>query len=125
MSGPVAQLASHQLRKLDHYNERRRANTGRWDAWCETHGFVKPFTAEGSTAIALRYPVLVRSEMKSNLRWAYRTLGVVPGRWFETHLHPAKETIPDVPNATRAVAECINFPTLYFEDRWRPDPART
>ena len=59
--------------------------------------------------------------MKRDLRWAYRSLGVVPGRWFVTHLHPALEPIQGVPNATRAVAECINFPTLYFHDRYRRD----
>jgi perosamine synthetase len=123
MSGPVARLAAHQLSKLDHYNARRRANMRRWEIWSDAHRFGKPLTLAGSTPIALRYPVLVTREMKRDIRWAYRTLGVVPGRWFVTHLHPAPEPIAGVPNATRAVAECINFPTLYFEDRWRPEAA--
>jgi dTDP-4-amino-4,6-dideoxygalactose transaminase len=123
MAAPLARLASHQLRKLDYYNARRRANCVRWDAWCETHDFAKPLTLAGSTSIALRYPVMVTPEMKNNFRWAYRTLGVVPGSWFITHLHPAPEPVADAPNAARAVAACVNFPTLYFEDRWRPGVA--
>jgi perosamine synthetase len=119
MSAPVARLASNQLRKLDHYNERRRANARRWDAWCDAAGFTKPAVLAGSTPIVLRYPVLVTAEMKRDLRWAYRTLGVVPGTWFVTHLHPAPGRLEGVPNATAAVERCINFPTLYFQDRWR------
>jgi perosamine synthetase len=118
MSSPIAGLAANQLRKLDHYNARRRANAGRWDAWCDERGFARPLTLPGSTPIVLRYPVLVTPDMKRELRWAYRGLGVVPGLWFVSHLHPAPEVIEGVPNATRAVAACINFPTLYYEDRW-------
>jgi perosamine synthetase len=120
MSGPIARLASNQLRKIDHYNARRRANAGRWDGWCEARGFARPLTLPDSAPIVLRYPVLVTPAMKQDLRWAYRSLGVVPGQWFVSHLHPAPEVIADVPNATRAVAACINFPTLFFEDRYRP-----
>jgi perosamine synthetase len=90
----------------------------RWEAWCDAAGFAKARVVDGSTPIVLRYPVLVIPEMKRDLRWAYRSLGVVPGTWFVTHLHPAPGAIDGVPNATRAVAECINFPTLYFHDRW-------
>jgi dTDP-4-amino-4,6-dideoxygalactose transaminase len=118
MSAPIAMLASNQLRKLDHYNARRRANAGRWDAWCDAAGFTKPTVLAGSTPIVLRYPVIVTPEMKRDLRWAYRALGVVPGTWFVTHLHPAPGRLDGVPNATCAVDRCINFPTLYFEDRW-------
>ena len=118
MAAPMARLASNQLRKLDHYNARRRANVPRWDAWCDAAGFTKPTVVAGSTPIVLRYPVLVTPEMKRDLRWAYRTLGVVPGTWFVTHLHPAPERLEGVPHATCAVDRCINFPTLYFDDRW-------
>jgi dTDP-4-amino-4,6-dideoxygalactose transaminase len=121
MSAPIARLAAHQLSKLNHYNARRRSNVPRWEAWCDAHGFGKPLTTPGSTPVALRYPVLVTPEMKRDLRWAYRSLGVVPGTWFITHLHPSRELLQGVPNATQAVARCINFPTLYFEDRWSPD----
>ncbi|MGH7634494.1 MAG: hypothetical protein ACRENC_12240, partial [Gemmatimonadaceae bacterium] len=98
------------------------ANARRWDQWCESQGWARPLTIAGSTPITLRYPVRVNAEKKRDLRWAYRTLGVVPGKWFVTNLHPSPEPIPNVPNATRAVAECINLPTLYFEDRWHPEP---
>ena len=120
MSGALARLAAHQLKKVDHYNVRRRANAGRWDAWCKVQGFARPLTVRDSTPIMLRYPVLVKPQMKRDLRWAYRSLGVVPGQWFVTHLHPSTERLPNLPNATRAVVECINLPTLFFEDRWRP-----
>jgi perosamine synthetase len=120
MSAPLARLAANQLVKLDYYNGRRRANAERWRTWCEHHGFAAPITLPGSTPMCLRYPALVTPEMKQDLRWAYRSLGVIPGNWFVTHLHPAPEPRLDLPNATRAVERCINFPTLYFEDRWRP-----
>ncbi|HJZ77584.1 MAG TPA: DegT/DnrJ/EryC1/StrS family aminotransferase [Vicinamibacterales bacterium] len=118
MAAPIARLAINQLEKLDHYNDRRRANARRWDEWCDASGFTRPTVVAGSAPIVLRYPVLVTSEMKRNLRWAYRTLGVVPGTWFETHMHPAPEHLDGVPNATTAVERCINFPTLFSEDRW-------
>jgi dTDP-4-amino-4,6-dideoxygalactose transaminase len=118
MAAPIARLASNQLHKLDHYNARRRANMARWEGWCDVHGFDRPLTLAGSRPIALRYPVLVTPAMKRDLRWAYRSLGVVPGTWFVTHLHPSPERVRDVPNATQAVERCINFPMLYFEDRW-------
>lgn len=119
LSPPLAQIALNQLKKLDYYNERRRRTAERWKEWCEENGFTPPTVITESTPTFLRYPVLVRPEMKQDLRWAYRALGVVPGRWFVSHLHPAPELLRNVPNATRAVAECINFPTLFFEDRWR------
>jgi len=118
MAAPIAALAAHQLRKLDHYNDRRRSNAGRWAGWCRDHNFEAPLTVPASTPIMLRYPVLVTPEMKRDLRWAYRTLGVVPGTWFVSHLHPAPGAVAGVPNATRAVEQCVNFPTLYYEDRW-------
>src|SRR5476649_1201720 len=120
MSAPLARLASNQLGKLDYYNGRRRANASRWDAWCDANRFARPLVLSESTPMCLRYPVLVTREMKRDIRWAYRSLGVIPGTWFVTHRHPAPGSLPDVPNATRAVEQCINFPTLYFEDRWRP-----
>jgi len=120
MSAPLARLASNQLGKLDYYNGRRRANASRWDAWCDANRFARPLVLSESTPMCLRYPVLVTPEMKRDIRWAYRSLGVIPGTWFVTHRHPAPGVLPDVPNATRAVEQCINFPTLYFEDRWRP-----
>ena len=124
MSGPLATIAAHQLRKLDHYNARRLANSARWAAWCDVNGFTRPVAVPKSTPIALRYPVLVRQEMKRDLRWAYRSLGVVPGQWFTTCLHPSAEPIASVPNAARAVAECINFPTWYLEDRYQAEESR-
>ena len=64
--------------------------------------------------------MLVRPEMKRDLRWAYRSLGVVPGVWFESHLHPARVRLDHLPNATTAVERCINLPTLLYADRWPP-----
>ena len=43
-----------------------------------------------------------REAMKRDLRWAYRSLGVVPGTWFASHLHPAPIRLDHLPNATRA-----------------------
>jgi len=120
MSTPIARIALNQLKKLDHYNERRRANARRWIEWCHDNGFIAPLEVMQSTPTYLRFPVLVRPEMKRDLRWAYRSLGVVPGTWFNTHLHPAPIRLDYLPNATVAVDRCINFPTLFHEDRWRP-----
>jgi perosamine synthetase len=118
MSAPIAQLGLNQLKKLDYYNARRRVNAARWADWCQAHGFATPLVARASTPTFLRYPVLVTPEMKRDLRWAYRTLGVVPGTWFVTCLHPAPVRLDHLPKATTAVERCINFPTLFFEDRW-------
>jgi perosamine synthetase len=118
MSPPLARIALNQVRKLDHYNRRRRANAVRWMEWCAAKGFAAPVVVAESTPTFLRYPVLVRPGMKRDLRWAYRSLGVVPGAWFTSHLHPAPIRLDHLPNATAAVDRCINFPTLYFDDRW-------
>jgi len=120
MSTPIARIALNQLKKLDYYNERRRANARRWIVWCRDNGFIAPLEVTQSTPTYLRFPVLVRPEMKRDLRWAYRSLGVVPGTWFSTHLHPAPIRLDQLLNATAAVDRCINFPTLFYEDRWRP-----
>jgi perosamine synthetase len=120
MSPPIAELARQQLERLDYYNERRRANALRWAGWCDANGFARPVVVKNSTPIFLRYPVLVRPEMKRDLRWATRSLGVVPGTWFTSHLHPAARSLDHLPAATTAVERCINFPTLYYEDRWQP-----
>jgi len=119
MAAPIAHLALNQLRKLDYYNERRRANADRWTLWCRTRGFTPPFVVPQSTPTFLRYPVIVDTALKQDLRWAYRSLGVVPGTWFNSHLHPAPIRLDHLPHATAAVDRCINFPTLFYEDRWR------
>ena len=79
MSTPIARIALNQLKKLDYYNERRRANASRWIEWCRDNEFIAPLEVMQSTPTYLGFPVLVRPEMKRDLRWAYRSLGVVPG----------------------------------------------
>ncbi|MHB8168805.1 MAG: DegT/DnrJ/EryC1/StrS family aminotransferase [Thermoleophilia bacterium] len=111
MPPPIAALGLNQLRKVDAYNSRRRATAGRWDEWCEMSGYHKPLIVADSKPVFLRYPVLVEPQKKLDLSWA-RSVGVYPGVWFVSNLHPAKRTVEDCPNADIAVKQCINMPCL-------------
>jgi dTDP-4-amino-4,6-dideoxygalactose transaminase len=112
MPAPVASIGLNQLGKLDDYNRRRREAAEEWDAWCERNGYQRPLVLPESTPVFLRYPVIVEPEKKSNRLWAIKEMGFEPDVWFATHLHPAARTVSDCPNADRAVAGCINLPTL-------------
>lgn len=112
MPDPVAALGCQQLQTIDHYNERRRDTARRWDAWCQEHGYPQPRVIADSVPVYLRYPVLVEKPKKRDLSWAVRELGVSPGVWFVSHVHPAAWRVEGCPNADRAVEQCINFPCL-------------
>ena len=112
MPAPLAALGRNQLGKIDAYNARRRETAARWDRWCDASGRRRPLVVEQSLPIYLRYPVLVDAEMKRERRWAEVELGVRPGVWFASHLHPAQRSVPGCPNADEAVARCVNLPTL-------------
>lgn len=116
MPSPIAALGLHQLRKVDYYNQRRRETAGRWDAWCQRKGYVKPMVLSGSTPVYLRYPVLVEPEKKANLEWAVEELGFRPGVWFISNLHPSARKVEGCPNADTAVQRCINLPCLLDSD---------
>ena len=112
MPAPVASIGLNQLRKVDRYNEERRAAAAAWEGWCEREGFAAPRVIEGSTPVFLRYPVLMEPHRKADPRWARATLGVDLGVWFRTHLHPAPRAVENLPCADAAVAGCVNLPTL-------------
>lgn len=112
MPAPIAALGLNQLRKIDAYNERRRQTAHKWDQWCETHAYEKPFVKPGSIPVYLRYPVLVEPEKKQHRNWAVKELGVQPGVWFVSQLHPVPVVIKGCPNADTAVNQCINFPGI-------------
>jgi dTDP-4-amino-4,6-dideoxygalactose transaminase len=112
MPAPLAALGLNQLRKIDRYIEARRKQAVNWDRWCDANGYARPLVLPGSNPVWLRYPVLVEPEKKSDTSWAMRELGVQPGVWFVSHLHPQQRYIEGCPNADIAVAQCINFPTL-------------
>ncbi|MBT9314591.1 DegT/DnrJ/EryC1/StrS family aminotransferase [Leptothoe spongobia] len=111
MAAPLAAIGSNQLLKIDSYNDRRRKYAKRWDYWCEEHGYRKPTVIQDSIPVYLRYPILVEPEKKRNTTWAYKKLGVIPGVWFRTNIHPS-QTVEGFPNADKAVECCINFPCL-------------
>jgi hypothetical protein len=90
----------------------RRENAQRWDAWCDQHGYKKPVVIPESTPVFLRYPVLVDPRLKYDTRWFLKNLGVRQGLWFRSHLHPVDTPVEGCPNAARAVAGCVNLPTL-------------
>lgn len=113
MPAAIARIGLNQLNKLDHYSRKRRHNAKRWALWCEKNHYQKPLVVTGSVPVYLRYPVMVESEKKRDLAWAMKDPGVVPGRWFLSNIHPAKRSVPDCPNADKAVRQCINFPTLF------------
>ncbi len=112
MAAPVAAIGINQLNKIDYYNDKRRETARRWKKWVVEKGYAEPLVIEGSTPVYLRYPVLVEPELKKDLKWAVNDLGLVPGVWFETHIHPTSRPVHGCPNADRAVAGCVNFPTL-------------
>ncbi|MBD3272529.1 MAG: hypothetical protein GF384_08360 [Elusimicrobia bacterium] len=112
MPAPIARLGINQLKKIDQYNTKRRQTANRWDAWCAANGYAKPVVIADSEPVFLRYPVLVEPEKKKNLQWAHKELGVIPGVWYSSHIHPSSKPVTGCPNADRAVAQCINFPGL-------------
>jgi dTDP-4-amino-4,6-dideoxygalactose transaminase len=112
MPAPIAALALNQLRKLDAYNDLRRQRAQRWAQWCDANGYRKPLVIEDSMPVFLRYPVMVEPEKKQDTTWAMSELGVRPGLWFKTHIHPVDWPVANCPNADRAVAQCINMPVL-------------
>lgn len=112
MPAPVAAIGRNQLRKIDSYNAMRREQARSWDLWCEGMGYRKPLVVSGSVPVFLRYPVMVAPEKKQDLRWAEGSLGVSPGVWFSSNIHPVAARLADCPNADAAVAGCINLPCL-------------
>ncbi len=112
MPPPIAAIGLNQLRKIDHYNEARRQTAKRWDGWCDSHGYSKPFVIPGSVPIYLRYPVMVEPDKKKDTGWACEELGVELGVWFVSNIHPTSRVVEGCPNADKAVESCINFPGL-------------
>ena len=112
MPAPLAVIGTNQLKKIDSYNEARRQTAGRWANWCETNGYSKPLVIADSVPVFLRYPVLVEAQKKYDLSWAIKELGVRPGVWYASHIHPTPQYVEGCPNADKAVNQCINFPGL-------------
>ncbi|MDY7079445.1 MAG: aminotransferase class I/II-fold pyridoxal phosphate-dependent enzyme [Chloroflexota bacterium] len=112
MPAAIAAIGLNQLKKIDYYNELRRQTARRWDRWCEASGYRKPLVVDQSVPVYLRYPVLVEPEKKQDLSWALRELGVWPGVWFVSNIHPAHWTVTGCPNADQAVKRCINLPGM-------------
>ncbi|MEX2151185.1 MAG: aminotransferase class I/II-fold pyridoxal phosphate-dependent enzyme [Steroidobacteraceae bacterium] len=115
MPSPLAELALSQMKKIDAYNQLRRANAAHWARVCEERRYKAPLVIEGSVPIYLRYPVMVPASRKQDVRWCLREFGVKPGVWFTGELHPVARPMPGCPNARQAVERCINLPTLGLE----------
>ena len=112
MPAPIAALGLNQLKKIDHFNEERRAQALKWNQWCNEQGYSNPMIIKDSVPVWLRYPILVAPDQKKDTSLALREHGIQPGVWFISHLHPKKGNVPGCPNADIAVAQCINLPTL-------------
>ncbi|MFK7847034.1 MAG: DegT/DnrJ/EryC1/StrS family aminotransferase [Rhodothermales bacterium] len=112
LPAPLASIGKHQLKKIDRFNEMRTQQAAKWTRWCEKSDYKPPVVISDSSPVWLRYPVLVAPEKKQNTTWALRELGVRPGVWFLSHLHPKPGALAGCPNADIAVAQCINLPTL-------------
>jgi len=111
MAPALAAIGSNQLRKLDRFNARRRMAAEHWRRHPALQGSVHPTQVEGSEPVYVRYPVLVAREQKQDTQWL-RDLGVEPGVWFVSNVHPVRRSVPDCPNADIAVERCVNLPTL-------------
>lgn len=112
MAPPIAEIGMNQIKKIDHYNELRRITARKWDQWCMENNYKKPLIVDGSNPVYLRYPIIVEEEKKQDLSWAYKDLGVIPGIWFVSNLHPIGVHLTECINANRAVECCINLPCL-------------
>ena len=112
MPAPIAALGMNQLKKIEYYNTLRRNTAKKWSAWCDKAGYNKPMIIKDSVPVLLRYPVLVEAEKKQNRKWALKELGINPGVWFVSNVHPVKRNIITCPNADIAVKRCINLPCL-------------
>ena len=112
MPAPLARIGLQQLGKLDCYNDRRRTNAERWHSWCEDHGYTRPYVLEGAEPTWLRYPVLVEPQRKADRSWAKEEIGVRPGVWFRSNIHPVNRRVDRCPRADKAVSRCINLPTI-------------
>jgi perosamine synthetase len=112
MPAPMAAIGINQLHKIDHYNETRRQTARRWDRWCEENAYQKPLIVKDSVPVYLRYPILVEPKKKQDRSWGLKEVGVHPGVWYVSNIHPTDRRVTGCPNADRAVQQCINFPTV-------------
>jgi dTDP-4-amino-4,6-dideoxygalactose transaminase len=112
MPAPLATVGLNQLSKLDALNEKRREAARLWAQWCLDNGWSQGTVIRDSVPVFLRYPVLVKEQMKQDRRWAIRELNVDLGVWFLSQRHPVAGKIEGCPNAEKAVNQCVNFPTL-------------
>ncbi len=112
MPAAIAAIGLKQLEKVGAFNEQRRQNAKRWDAWCDSQGYDKPLVVPHSTPVYLRYPVLVEAEKKKDTAWAKEELGIDLGVWFVSNIHPVSRPVEGCPNSDKAVRQCINFPTV-------------
>ena len=97
------------MKKIDKYNNLRRKTAKYWDEWCNLSGYRKPSVIKNSTPVFLRYPVMVEAEKKQNRNWAMKNLGIDPGIWFISNVHPVTRDVVDCPNADIAVKKCKIF----------------
>lgn len=116
MPAAIAKIGINQLSKIDNYNQQRRMTAKKWDKWCKTKGYNNPLVVKQSKPVYLRYPVLVKESEKKDLSWALEELGVLPGVWFVSNVHPAQVHVEDCQNADEAVRRCINLPCLGVTD---------
>lgn len=112
MPSPIAAIGLNQLIKIDNYNKIRRQTAKKWDEWCDIYSYKKPVVVQGSVPVYLRYPVMVEPEKKRDTSWAIKKLGISPGLWFVSNIHPSTMRVCGCPNADEAVRRCINLPTI-------------
>lgn len=109
MSANLADLASHQFRKLKRYSDHRKEIT-------EIYSRVLGIDVDPSVAY-LRFPVYVKD--RNEVLEYFRTKGIMLGDWYKAILHIPKQNYTKLkykegtcPNAEYAASHLVNLPTF-------------
>jgi dTDP-4-amino-4,6-dideoxygalactose transaminase len=116
LAAPLAQLALHQLKKLERFTMHRRTVTQHYQKALTHTTLQLPTVGKVSKPAWLRFPVLHPNPQK--LHQLARKKRIVLGDWYDTPLAP-RDAKPEAfqyktgmcPNAEQAAKQIVNLPT--------------